>query len=136
MTGYNGRPSHHPSRYALRTVPPPRYAGRDEEEPMSKQTPNKFTKERYAARFHAEKAALQRHYCTVFKFWRMCAFKRCRKARSCSGNAQLCLRRRVQEIAREAQWQARQHILASTPAAAGPPERTAREYLPAALAAL
>ncbi|HUZ34382.1 MAG TPA: hypothetical protein VMV19_20110 [Xanthobacteraceae bacterium] len=103
---------------------------------MSKQTPKKLTPERYAARFHAEKAALQRHYCSVFKFWRMCVFKKCRKARACSGDAQVCLKRRVQEIAREAQWQARQHILASTPAQAGPPERGAREFLPAALAAL
>jgi hypothetical protein len=103
---------------------------------VTKRATATLTPERYAARFHAEKAALQRHYCTVFKFWRMCAFKPCRKARRCSGDAQVCLKRRVQEIAREAQWHARQHILAATPAAAGPPERTARECLPAALAAL
>jgi len=95
-----------------------------------------LTPERYAARFDAETAALRRHYCTVFKFWRTCAYKRCRKARACSGNAQVCLKRRVQEIAREVQWHARQQILAATPAAAGAPERTARECLPAALAAL
>ena len=105
-------------------------------EAMNKAAGEKLTPERYAARFNAEKAVLQRHYCTVFKFWRMCAFKPCRKARACSGDAQVCLKRRVQEIAREAQWQARQHVLAATPTAAGPPERTARECLPAALAAL
>lgn len=111
----------------------PRMRGRNKEERMSRQTSKKLTPERYAARYNAEKAALQRHYCTVFKFWRMCAFRKCRKARACSGDAQVCLRRRVHEIARETQWRARRQILIATPAAAGPPERTARECLAAAL---
>ncbi len=100
---------------------------------MTKQTAAKSTPEQYSARFNAEKAALQRHYCDVFKFWRTCPFKRCRKARTCSGDADVCLKRREKEIPRDIQWQARQRILASTPASAGPPERMAREFLPGGL---
>jgi hypothetical protein len=107
-------------------------AGKDEEA-MSKQTPAKFTPEQYVARFNAEKARLQRHYCNAFKFWRTCPFKRCRKARTCGGDADVCLKRREKEIPRHIQWQARQQILESTPASAGPAERMAREFLPGTL---
>jgi hypothetical protein len=47
-----------------------------------------------------------------------------------------CLKEREHEIARGHQWQARQQVLASTPANAGPPERTAREILPSGLCEL
>ncbi len=100
---------------------------------MSKQTAEQQTAEEYAVRFAAEKATLRRHYCEVFGFWRSCALKRCRKVRTCSGDAELCLRRRAREIARDMQWQARRQILAATPADAGPAERNARELLPGAL---
>jgi hypothetical protein len=100
---------------------------------MTKQTTAKLCTEEYVARFNAEKAALQRHYCNAFKFWRACPLRRCRKARTCSGDASACLTRREGEVPRDIQWQARQQILSSTPAAAGPPERTAREFLPGAL---
>ena len=82
------------------------------------------------ARFHAEKAVLARHYCTVFKFWRDCPFKRCRRERTCCGDEHACLKRGQDEIPRKVEWRARQQILRSTPANAGPPERMAREFLP------
>ena len=100
---------------------------------MSKQTAEQQTPEQYAARFAAEKAALRRYYCEVFGFWRSCALKRCRKVRSCGGDAEICLKRRAREIARDVQWQARRQIVAATPADAGPAERNARELLPGAL---
>jgi len=100
---------------------------------LSKRATKKLTAERYLARFNAEKAVLARHYCNIFKFWRTCPFKRCRKARTCSGDQTACLKRSGKEIPREIQWQARQQILASTPAQAGPPERTARQFLPGSL---
>jgi hypothetical protein len=100
---------------------------------VNKQTTGTLTPEQYAARFAAAKAALQLHYCNAFKFWRLCPLKRCRRLRTCSGDAQLCLKSRENEMSRETQWQARLHVLASTPADAGPPERMAREFLPAAL---
>jgi hypothetical protein len=100
---------------------------------LSKKAPNQLTTERYVARFNAEKAALRRAYCNLFGFWRACVLKRCRRERACSGDAGACLGRRVNEVSREMQWQARQQVMRATPAEAGPPERTAREFLPGAL---
>ncbi len=96
---------------------------------LSKTTTKELTAARYVARFNAEKAALRRAYCNLFGFWRSCALKRCRRERSCGGDAGACLARRVKEVPRENQWRARQQILSATPAEAGPPERTAREFL-------
>ena len=99
-----------------------------------KKTMNKkaqaLTPERHLARFAAEKARLARAYCDIFKFWRECPCKRCRRARRCSGDHNDCVKRCDSEIARDVQWQARQQILQATRASAGPPERTAREFLP------
>jgi hypothetical protein len=100
---------------------------------LSKKAPKELTTERYVARFNAEKAALAREYCNLFGFWRACALKRCRKGRTCRGDASACLARRVNEVSREMQWRARQQVMRATPAEAGPPERTAREFLPEAL---
>ena len=98
--------------------------------------PKTLTTERYVARFNAEKARLAHHYCTIFKFWRGCPRKSCRKVRTCGGDPLVCLKRREREVPRDIQWGARQHVIASTPAQAGPPERTAREFLPSGLVAL
>jgi hypothetical protein len=94
-----------------------------------------MTSAQYVARFNAEKAKLARAYCDIFKFWRNCRFKPCRKTRCCVGDQNICLKRRAAEVPRDIQWQARQQMLASTPANAGPPERMAREFLPEALCA-
>ena len=50
---------------------------------------------------------------------------------ACTGDQNACLKRGENSIPREIQWQARQQILAATPANAGVPERLAREFLPA-----
>jgi len=97
---------------------------------LRRKAPKTLTRERYLARLHAEKDRLARHYCNVFKFWRDCPFKRCRRGRACRGDQHACLQRREREVPRDIQWQARQDILVATPADAGPPERTAREFLP------
>jgi hypothetical protein len=96
----------------------------------TKTAPAKLTADEYVARFNAEKAMLARGYCDLFKFWRTCPFKLCRKARGCSGDQIACLKRSEKEVPRDLQWRARQQVLASTPANAGPPERMAREFLP------
>ncbi len=93
-------------------------------------TPAKLTPEQYAARFNAEKALLARGYCDAFKFWRSCRLKLCRRVRRCSGDQMACVKRCATEIPRDVQWRARQQVLASTPASAGPPERLAREFMP------
>lgn len=100
---------------------------------MTAQTAANSDTERYIARLNAEKAALRRHYCNTFKFWRICPVRHCRKARACRGDAAFCLKRRLPEISREVRWQARQVVLAATPRHAGPGERMAREFLPEAL---
>ena len=93
-----------------------------------------MTPERYAARFRAEKTVLSRHYCDVFKFWRACPLKRCRRDRRCSGDPNACLKRREREVPRKAQWDARQKIIVATPPDTGAPERMARELMPGMLA--
>jgi hypothetical protein len=100
---------------------------------LSKQTAELLAAERTKARFRDEKTKLQRHYCTEFKFWRACRFKLCRNARACKGDPDVCLKRGIGAVARDAQWEARQRILEATPAGAGAPERAARECLPGEL---
>ena len=98
----------------------------------TKQTIEGIPAERYQERFKEERAKLRRHYCTVFKFWRSCSDKPCKKARACLGDAYNCLKRNEPTVPRMLQWQARQEILQSTPADPGP-ERAARECMPSEL---
>jgi hypothetical protein len=96
---------------------PPRCAGQDRGSMTDK--PKTLTTERYVARFNAEKARLARHYCTIFKFWRGCPRKSCRKMRTCGGDPHVCLKRGEPEVPRDIQWNARQQVIAATPAHAG-----------------
>ena len=82
------------------------------------------------ARLAAEAARLQLHYCNLFKFWRACRSKRCRRHRRCCGDSNECLKRRIEEIPRMAQFQARQAVMAATPKHAGPAERSVRQLTP------
>jgi hypothetical protein len=84
----------------------------------------------YIARFAAERARLQRHYCNLFEFWRACRDKRCRRALRCCGDANECLKNRIGEIPRRAQFLAREAALVSTPHNAGGAERTVRQFMP------
>jgi len=97
---------------------------------VRKKPKQKLTQEDYVARFNAEKAVMQRKYCDIFKFWRSCPLRRCRKARACTGDQNACLKAGERSIPRDIQWQARQQILTATPANVGAPERLAREFLP------
>ncbi len=82
------------------------------------------------ARFAAEAARLRLHYCDLFKFWRDCRIKRCKRHRRCCGDTNECLKRRIGEIPRMAQFQARQALLAATPKNIGRAEREARQLMP------
>jgi hypothetical protein len=84
----------------------------------------------YAARFAAEKAHQQRRYCDAFALWRGCQRKACRRHRVCRGDASTCLKRALDAVPRQAQWQVRQDILAATPANLGAPERAVRQCMP------
>ena len=75
-------------------------------------------------------ARLQRHYCNLFKFWRACRDKRCRRHLRCCGDTSECLKSRIGEIPRHAQFLAREAVLVSTPHNAGGAERTVRQFMP------
>jgi hypothetical protein len=102
---------------------------------MTKQTnlPRSYeehlTREEFRARFDAEKARVQRHYCTLFKFWRTCRSKPCRRARACMGDANACLKRSANELPRRILSAARQQLTAATPRNCAAPEREARLFM-------
>ena len=75
---------------------------------------------------------MQRHYCTVFKFLADVPHSRhAAKRGACSGDAQVCLKRRVPEIARETAVAGATLNPGSTRRRQpGRPARTARECLP------
>jgi hypothetical protein len=89
-----------------------------------------LAREEFRARFDTEKTQVQRHYCTLFQFWRHCRFKPCRRARTCKGDQSACLRRSVVGVPRDRQFRARQDLLTATPLHIGAPERAAREFMP------
>jgi hypothetical protein len=73
---------------------------------------------------------VQRHYCTLFQFWRHCRFKPCQRARACKGDQSACLRRWAGGVPRDRQFRARQDLLHATPLHVGAPERAARDFMP------
>jgi hypothetical protein len=85
-----------------------------------------LTREEFRARFDAEKARVRRHYCTLFRFWRTCRSKPCRRMRACMGDPSACLKRCVGELPRRAVFDARQALVAAMPANCAAPEREAR----------
>jgi hypothetical protein len=90
----------------------------------------KLSASQYAARYSAERARQQQRYCDAFEMWRRCANKRCRRECGCRGDALACLKRLLVAVSHQAQWQARQRILAATPQNIGAPERAARQCMP------
>ena len=52
----------------------------------------------YAARLEAEKVLVRRHYCDVFKMWRTCPLKACRRMRACGGDTMICLVRVIARV--------------------------------------
>jgi hypothetical protein len=78
-------------------------------------------------RFIAEVKKLQRAYCDLFKMWRDCRYKLCRRYRSCRGDAGPCLMRAAKDMPRQQQWDARQQVLAALPQNAPRVERIARQ---------
>ena len=87
-------------------------------------------KRQWQTEFDRAAAAVQREYCDLFKFWRGCDRKACRKAKSCSGDAHACLRRGKDQVPYETRARAQAAILAATPPGASAAERTARRFHP------
>lgn len=89
-----------------------------------------LTQEEFRARFDAAKAEVQRHYCTLFGFWRSCRLKLCRRQNGCRGDAHACLKRSVGQVPRHAQFAARASVLRTAPRNLPAPEHAARQLMP------
>ena len=90
----------------------------------------KLTGAEFTARYQAEKIVQRQRYCEVFELWRRCTKGGCRRERACTDDASACLKRVFVVIPRDAQWQAREKILAAMPKNLGAPERAARQCMP------
>jgi hypothetical protein len=97
---------------------------------MTKESAEKLTPKEYQARFNAAGAQAQREYCNIFKFWRACRYKPCRRAGACRGDQRACLKRGVANVPRDILDRAHNQVIAATPADAIQPERTARRFCP------
>ena len=97
--------------------------------PIKKSKP-KLSPALYAARLEAEKVWVARNYCDVFKMWRTCPLKSCRRLRVCNGDTMICLARLIARVPRLEQYQARRRLLEATPDNVGGPELKARQYMP------
>jgi len=57
------------------------------------------------AKLRAEHDAMARFKCNLFRFWRVCRDKRCRRARGCAGDMHACFRRHWDALTEEErQW--------------------------------
>ena len=97
---------------------------------MTKQSAEKLTPKEYQARFNAAGAQAQREYCNIFKFWRACRYKPCRRAGACRGDQLACLKRGVVNVPRDILDRAHAQVIAATPADTIQLERTARRFCP------
>jgi hypothetical protein len=80
----------------------------------------------WLARFNAGAEVAQRQYCDIFKFWRGCRYKPCRRAKSCRGDSLLCLKRGRWGVPRDVLYQAELQVKAAIPANLTEPERLGR----------
>jgi hypothetical protein len=80
----------------------------------------------WQARFNAGAEVAQRQYCDIFKFWRGCRYKACRRAKSCRGDSLLCLKRGRWGVPRDVLFQAELQVKAAIPAHLTEPERLGR----------
>jgi hypothetical protein len=93
---------------------------------MSKKPDDKLAPEEWQARFNAGARQAQREYCKIFALWRTCRYKPCRRAKRCVGRARGCLKRGLDQIPYDAQYQANLRIIAATPADADRPTKSGR----------
>jgi hypothetical protein len=84
----------------------------------------------YLNRLYTEIEWVQRYYCTLFRFWRFCGVKQCRRARACRGDEDACLKRSVDTVPHQEQLQARQELLEATPHHFGRVEHKVRRRMP------
>ena len=93
---------------------------------MPKKSEAKLKGPQWQARFNAGAEVAQRQYCDIFKFWRGCRYKPCRRAKSCRGDLLLCLKRGRWGVPRDVLYQAELQVKAAIPAHLTEPERLGR----------
>jgi hypothetical protein len=77
----------------------------------------------YLTRFHAERARLQGHFCSIFGFWKTCRLKPCRRARACRGDPESCQKRSLDGVPHDQLRKAQAELLQATPRHIGTAER-------------
>jgi hypothetical protein len=93
---------------------------------VPKKSEAKLTGEEYQARYDAAAAVARRQYCDIFKFWRGCRFKPCRRAKTCRGDPSHCLQRGRWNLPPDVLYQAELQVRAAVPAHLTGPERSGR----------
>jgi hypothetical protein len=97
---------------------------------VPKKSEAKLTGEEYQARYDAAAAVARRQYCDIFKFWRGCRFKPCRRAKTCRGDPSHCLQRGRWNLPPDVLYQAELRVRAAVPAHLTGPERSGRMVSP------
>ena len=95
-------------------------------EKVPKKSEAELTGEEYQARYDAAAEVAQRQYCDIFKFWRGCRYKPCRRAKTCRGDSSLCLNAAGGDVPRDVLCQAELQVKAAIPAHLTEPERAGR----------
>jgi hypothetical protein len=97
---------------------------------VPKKSEAKLPVEQWRARFNVAAARVQREYCDIFKFWRGCRYKPCRRMKTCRGDPLACLQRGTRNVAYDLLNQAELQVRTATPADLTGPERSARNLSP------
>jgi hypothetical protein len=93
---------------------------------VPKKSEEKLTGPQWQARYNAAAEVAQRQYCDIFKFWRGCRYKPCRRAKTCRGDSTLCLKRSRWSLPPDVLYQAELRVRAAVPAHLTGPERAGR----------
>jgi hypothetical protein len=97
---------------------------------VPKKSEAKLTGKEYQARYDAAAEVAQRQYCDIFKFWRGCRYKPCRRAKTCRGDSSHCLQRGRWSLPPEVLYRAELQVRAAVPAHLTGPERSGRMMSP------
>ena len=93
---------------------------------LPKKSEVKLTGPQWQARRNAAAEVARRQYCDIFKFWRGCRYKPCRRAKTCRGDPSHCLQRGRWSLSPDVLCQAELQVRAAVPAHLTGPERAGR----------
>jgi hypothetical protein len=117
-----------PLHRARARSPSPAVAGADEDKEIAvpEKSEEKLTGQEWQARYNAAAEVARRQYCDIFKFWRGCRYKPCRRAKTCRGDSSHCLQRGRWSLPPDVLCQAELQVRAAVPAHLTGPERAGR----------